>query len=118
MKVMVTGGRKYGNRTIVWEVLDEELASAKDELFWLIHGNCDGADKLSDKWAKRRGIFVIKCPIYKETWRLRGPSAGPIRNRMMIAIQPDLVVAFPGGKGTHGTTKLAKAAGIKIRVIE
>ena len=44
-----------------------------------------------------------------------GKGAGPIRNqRMLDAGQPDLVVAFEGGRGTADMITRTKRAGIEI----
>jgi len=40
--------------------------------------------------------------------------AGPERNAAMLGLGPDLVVAFPGGSGTAGMVRLAKAAGVEV----
>ena len=41
-----------------------------------------------------------------------------IRNQQMLAkSRPELVVAFPGGKGTTNMIGLANKAGIKVREI-
>jgi len=51
-------------------------------------------------------------------WKL-GKKAGPLRNQRMIDEgRPDLVVAFPGGKGTADMVRRAEAAGVKVLKIE
>jgi len=52
-------------------------------------------------------------------WGKYSKSAGYIRNKQMLAEgKPDLVVAFPGGKGTANMVKLAKLANIPIHTID
>ena len=47
-----------------------------------------------------------------------GRKAGPIRNqRMLDEGKPDLVVAFPGGKGTNGMIDLARNAGVRVILV-
>lgn len=78
----------------------------------IIHGGAAGADKIADEWA-----MVNWCHIeeYKADWDKYGRSAGPIRNkRMLTEGKPDLVVAFPGGRGTMNMIKLAKEAGVEV----
>lgn len=107
MIVLVTGGRDYKNRKRVFEVLDkihEELP-----ITLLVHGAAKGADTLADAWAKSRGIKVRSFEVTKEDWDLHGRAAGPIRNTVMLKeSKPDLVVAFPGGRGTAHMVKIAK----------
>jgi hypothetical protein len=46
-------------------------------------------------------------------------GAGPIRNqRMLVEGKPDLVVAFPGGKGTAGMVTLARNAGVDVIMVD
>ena len=43
------------------------------------------------------------------------PAAGPKRNQQMLdEAKPDMVVAFPGGKGTAHMRQIAKAAGVPV----
>ena len=57
--------------------------------------------------------------IYPADWDKHGKAAGPIRNKQMIDEgKPDLVIAFPGGRGTAGAVRLAKFAGVTVRVVE
>ena len=68
----------------------------------IISGMASGADTFAVEWAARFGFPLRAFPA---EWDKHGRSAGPIRNqRMLDEGKPDLVVAFPGGKGTarHG----------------
>lgn len=48
-------------------------------------------------------------------WKMYGRSAGAIRNAVMLSeFQPDIVVAFPGGRGTAHMVRIARAAGIDV----
>ena len=50
---------------------------------------------------------------YVADWATHGKKAGPLRNQRMIDEgHPDLVIAFPGGKGTDDMTRRALAAGV------
>jgi hypothetical protein len=52
-------------------------------------------------------------------WETLGRKAGPIRNeRMLTEGKPDLVVAFPGGRGTAHMTRLAREAGVEVVEID
>lgn len=37
-----------------------------------------------------------------------------VRNRQMLEHEPDLVIAFPGGKGTADMIRVARKAGQKV----
>jgi len=106
MRILVCGGRNYGDQQKVSETLLSLTPTS------IIHGNAAGADDLADSWAKANHIPVLP---FRADWGTFGRSAGPIRNKQMIEEgKPDLVVAFPGGKGTANMIKQAKAAGIKV----
>ena len=40
-----------------------------------------------------------------------------MRNRSMLALNPDLVLAFPGGIGTANMVRIAREAGILVTEI-
>jgi hypothetical protein len=47
-----------------------------------------------------------------------GRKAGPIRNqRMLDEHAPDLVVAFPGGRGTADMVRRARKSGVEVAKI-
>jgi len=114
MKVLVCGGRTFSDKELLFAVLDEE--HEKYNFDTLIHGGAKGADMLAHKWCCRNGIIEV---CYPANWSKYGPAAGPIRNKKMLEEgKPDLVIAFPGGRGTANMVSLAKQAGIKVKVVE
>ncbi len=107
--VLVCGGRDYADRDFMREV----LTSARDEGFdQLIHGGASGADELARQVGFSLGFRVV---CYSADWVKDGRAAGPIRNqRMLDHGKPDLVIAFPGGRGTADMVRRAKAAGVRV----
>lgn len=113
LRVLACGGRDYADREKVYEVLDEVRAASGISV--LIEGEAAGADTLAKTWALRRGVPVERYPA---DWTKYGRGAGPIRNqRMLDEGRPDLVVAFPGGRGTADMVDRAKAAGVPVMVL-
>ncbi len=107
MKVLVCGGRDYKDYGFVAQEL------AKLNPTDIIQGGARGADHLARVWAN---AFHIPCISYVANWKLHGKKAGPIRNKQMIDEgKPDLVLAFPGGKGTASMVKIAKDANVTVR---
>lgn len=104
--VLVTGGRDFFNRQIVNSVLDVTHRSMPIER--IIHGDAPGADALADAWARGHEVDIL--PVAAK-WDEYGRAAGPIRNREMLKMEPDVVIAFPGGKGTCNLVQQAMAAG-------
>lgn len=110
MRILVCGGRHYNNYKKVEEILSPYISS---ELL-IIEGGARGADYLAARFAINNKLAHIYFPAQ---WNLYGKSAGMIRNRqMLVGSKPDLVIAFPGGKGTANMVSLAKKA--KVKVIE
>ncbi|HVM95122.1 MAG TPA: hypothetical protein VMT89_01980, partial [Candidatus Acidoferrales bacterium] len=61
----------------------------------------------------------VKRLGFMADWRRNGRAAGPIRNQQMLTEgKPDLVVAFPGGRGTRDMVNKAKAANVAVTVID
>lgn len=84
----------------------------KHKITTIIHGNARGADTLSGLWAKKN---KINAQIFPAQWSKYGRAAGPIRNQHMLSeSQPDLVVAFPGGKGTQNMVQISKKNGTRV----
>lgn len=139
MRILVCGGRKFGyanepkistdeyrkrmdERYFILSTL-ESLAIEYSKYYnpddnWLpsdieiISGRATGADSVAADWA-----IVNWCKLheYPANWSKYGRSAGFIRNAQMLSEgKPDLVVAFPGGKGTAHMIRLAKDVGIKV----
>lgn len=127
MRVLVCGGRDYGwldkashigQNEEEYAILEWELnritnpKNGKQWSFELICGMAFGADTMAYNWAKRHGIKVHEYPA---DWHTHGRRAGYIRNRQMLEEgKPDLVVAFPGGKGTAMMVNLARQAGVEV----
>lgn len=108
MRVLVCGGRNFDDTELVGITLDAM------NIHCVIEGGANGADSLARHWAYAKGIEVSTFPA---NWGKYGRRAGPIRNQQMIdEARPDLVVAFPGGKGTEDMINRARRA--KIVVIE
>lgn len=113
MKLLVCGGRDYKDRERVFDVLDR--FHGKTKITVLIHGNANGADSLADEWAQSRGVQPARCPALWAYYHKSNPkAAGAIRNKAMLTLAPDQVIAFPGGRGTENMIRLAKEAGIHV----
>jgi len=115
MKVLVCGGRDFDNRDAVFYHLDK--INEKTPVSYIITGCSQGADALAQEWALSRLVPAMK---YRADWRTLGKAAGPIRNQKMLDHEsPDLVVAFPGGKGTEDMVRRAKVARVNsMRIVD
>lgn len=95
MKVLVCGGRDYNDAAEVFACLDR--LHRENPITCIIHGDAFGCDRLAGYWGQDNDIEVKACPA---DWAKHGRAAGPIRNREMLLLYPDVVIAFPGGRGT------------------
>ena len=110
MVILVCGGRNYSDKARVFDVL-EDIHSV-ERITKLGHGAARGADDLADQWAKYRGVPV---DTYPADWKRLGKKAGIVRNQMMLnCLKPDLVLAFPGSRGTADMCNRARKAGVRV----
>lgn len=110
MKVLVCGGRDYADYEELAAVL-RKINNAHG-ITLIIEGGAMGADFLAFQWAKEAGIPILS---FKADWKRWGTAAGPVRNQqMMDEGKPDLVVAFPGGRGTADMVGRARQHGIPV----
>jgi len=108
MRVLVCGGRDFHDAALVERTLND----IEPPVRVVIEGGASGADYLGRTWAKLRQRGV---ETYDAMWKRDGKAAGPIRNQaMLVNGRPDLVVAFPGGRGTADMVRRAKAAGVPV----
>lgn len=111
--VLVTGGRDYDQRNVVYSELDRQKGRLVD--FAIITGGCTGADMLAMDWSAATGVH---CAVVHALWDKYKSSAGPRRNRAMLMFKPTIVLAFPGGKGTKSMVEMAKAAGVNVLEVQ
>lgn len=124
LKVLICGGRDFNDRDgFIREVdnflyerghLDPEYRMPVNVT--IIHGNARGADSLADDYAV---VNWTGLKVFPADWDTYGKAAGAIRNKqMLIEGQPDVVLAFPGGKGTAHMVRIAKKAGVEVVEID
>ena len=103
MRILVAGGRNYSDSETVKRVLDTYKPSE------IAQGGASGADREAALWAHDNDV---PCATYPAAWEKHGRAAGPIRNAWMLDdFKPDLVILFPGGRGTDDMRRKAAAAG-------
>ena len=107
MRAIVCGGRNFTDKDLVFQSLD-----GFPDLETVIHGGARGADSLAGLYARARGI---EEEVYKPEWHIYNRAAGPIRNqRMLDEGNPDMVIAFPGGRGTDNMMSIARRAKVLV----
>ena len=100
---------------------------AQEPITRLAHGACgwdrdrpatctpdklEGADRWAHEWATERGVPV---QTYAAKWTAQGRSAGPRRNgEMLHQERPNVVVAFPGARGTADLIRQAESMRLRV----
>lgn len=129
-RLLVCGGRKYRNGALLYQTLDK--LHAEHQFSDFMQGGATGADALAKEWARTKPeITRWEC---KAAWTdltqpgavikkradgtLYDARAGHRRNVRMMEWQPDLVVAFPGDRGTKDMVELAHAGGVVVMEIK
>lgn len=133
MRVLICGGRSFKDRGRFNAIMDM-IHGMRLRLYpptQIIHGAARGADTLAQEWAETWGY---ETRPFRAAWTdLSHPDAlirewrngekydalaGHRRNQEMIDEgKPDLVVAFPGGRGTADMIVRAEKAGIEVILV-
>lgn len=108
--ILVCGGRGFDDLGAVWAQLD--AFNGLRGIRVVFEGGASGADLLASQWAT---LNSVRCITFRADWKMLGRAAGPLRNQRMIDEgKPDLVIAFPGGKGTADMVRRARGAGVEV----
>lgn len=114
--MLVCGGRDYWDVQSVMRVLNG--LHQEEQITMIIHGGQSGADQLAALWARINGVFAPNFAIEPRVWDREGRRIGPIRNRVMLELTPDKVLAFPGGRGTMDMMSAAQQASVPVLVYD
>lgn len=113
VRVGVTGGRDYSDA----EAVSRNFKATARVQGWsvgsiiVINGAAPGLDTLVQQYCKSHGIACANVPA---NWDFYGNAAGPVRNAWMLILEPRILMAFPGGKGTADMTSRAIKAGVGV----
>lgn len=113
MRVLVAGGAGTPSERIYRGIEACHVTYGITELLHATWG--DEADQRAGDWARRKRIPLITAKPM--VWGGRTPkprTAAPIRNAALIAMKPDLLLAFKRGAGLIDLMRQARAAGIKV----
>lgn len=115
MRVLICGGRTFCDYLFFVRKM-REIEAKRGTLTTVIHGGARGTDWLAHLWANSP-VGNREEISFPADWKSLGKKAGPLRNQRMIDEgKPDIVVAFPGQKGTSDLVRRARKA--KIEIIE
>lgn len=117
-RILICGGRNFNDK----HMFDAAMRTIPHHLNFnfigspvIISGGATGADTLARDFAIAEGLPFIEFPA---DWKKHGKRAGYIRNKQMLDEgRANLVVAFPGGKGTEMMIDLATKANVLVMKI-
>ncbi len=108
MKLAVVGSRKWTNKKLLYETLDEI-----PNIELIITGGAHGADTFALMYAREKNI---PTKVFFPNYDLHGNSA-PIRRNYSIAISCDSMLAFWDGKSS-GTQQVISVAKKLNRIVD
>ena len=118
-RVLVTGSRTWTDKQAIWQALAtiaRELPADRDLI--VVEGACpNGADRIAYEWASSFGAIVEAHPALWRNHGVYNPQAGLARNRRMVELGADVVLAFirNGSRGASHCADLAEQAGIPVK---
>lgn len=129
-RVIVTGSRSWPDEQAVWRALGFFVCEQcpDGDTVTVVHGGCPtGADHYASTWcALPMGDDVDVVALeerHPADWDRYGKAAGPLRNREMVDLGAELVLAFPLpgprslSRGTWDCIDAAAAHGIPVEII-
>jgi UDP-N-acetylmuramoylalanine-D-glutamate ligase len=112
MRILICGGRDFNDWGLFRFAVNEIMILHGHPSVTIISGHARGADSMGERWAT---VMGYDTEIYPAKWSLYGRLAGHQRNLQMLNEgKPDLVVAFPGGRGTADMVRHAQLAGVTV----
>lgn len=127
ISVIVCGSRDWNRASVIFNVLNK-LKSRCNHLC-VISGGHRGADSVAKEWAEANEFNNVRYVEFKANWDKYDRSAGPIRNREMIAFlrrrkdsgDTTLVLAFKtkaSSRGTDNVIRLCKESGVVLFIYD
>jgi len=117
--VVLISGDRNAKKEKWYTPIKKELVELKDEKgkISVIHGGCLGIDTIAQKVCND---LDIDTKIFPADWGKYGKCAGPIRNKLMIEQNPDILLAYHDNikesKGTIGTINMALEKGLDVKL--
>lgn len=119
VRFAVTGPRSWENEEIVHRALDKVMATYGVGRLLLIAGGAPGVDTIAAKYAKEKGVHVAQVDAL---WSVYNRRAGPMRNHVMLELEPRFVVAFywnfKDHRGTTNMVRQTRKAGIPLKLVK
>lgn len=113
------GDRNYAHRSAIRRELRKLIRKQGTKNLLIIEGGAPGADRMVKNECKMQDVH---CATVDALWDTRHRSAGPQRNAVMLALDPDEGVGFhediENSKGTKDMYNKLLNAGIKVKIVK
>jgi len=114
MQVIVAGSRNFTDYQFLSNKLTYLFSRCASSV-GIVSGTARGADRLGERYAAEYGMRITRFPA---DWDRYGKSAGYRRNAAMAQFADGLVAFWDGvSPGTGHMVDLARAAGLRVRVV-
>lgn len=117
-RVLICGDRHDERGTLVFRYMKKIREHYGCENVTVLTGGATGVDRNAAFFAPVLGFNLV---VRVAKWTKYGRRAGPIRNRVLLDLKPDMVIAFhrnlDKSKGTRDCVTEAKKRGIKVKVV-
>lgn len=115
-RLLITGSRYFNDAGLMSAAISDAVSTLRGFGFdrvVLVHGGARGADMLAEHIGRSMGLEIEAHPAQ---WDVYGKAAGPVRNREMVELGADLMLAFPVGesRGTRGCMRFAVERGCAV----
>lgn len=90
-KVLIYGGREWRNRAAVDREIERLIREHGVTNLLIISGGAPGADTMAKIRGKRLNVHVAEIDAL---WDTRNKGAGPQRNAVMAALEPNEAICF------------------------
>jgi hypothetical protein len=115
MKVIISGGRKFNDYTLLFETINKFIINGLN-ITEIVSGGAKGADQLGERFANESGIKIKQfLPNYKD----HVPRVAPLIRNEGMALYADMCIAFWDGesKGTGHMISMAQRHNLILKVI-
>ena len=115
-RLLITGSRYFNDAGLMSAAISDAVSTLRGfgfDRIVLVHGGARGADMLAAHIGRSMGLEIEAHPA---RWDVFGRAAGPVRNKEMVELGADLMLAFPVGesRGTRGCMELAREKGCAV----
>ena len=113
--IIIAGSRTFTDYDLLERECDKIIASNRTKDITIISGTAQGADQLGERYAKERGLPLVRMPA---DWKTYGHSAGYVRNRAMASKAQVLILFWDGeSKGSKHMRDVAIEMNLWVFVV-